>query len=240
MQMDGMKIRRQANHLKGTHVQSPARHWLKRWNALLVGVLLASMMAFVPVPAQATTSGWWPHMWGGGSALPGFWLTGEVTEVTESSVTLELPDRHHAHGMMRYVSLNLTLNVDAATVLLDGDLGPLALSTLGAGDEVVVVPRLVWGKLVARLLYAGDPKDLADASYRGKLLIEDGDTLTLRNGRDGTLTVQVDDATVWYDDGQMTRPSELPEDITLRVLGVEEKNENGDEIIRAVLITPGK
>jgi len=245
MQMDGMKHHNQENYLMLKFMQVHKVRWLKPWRALpigvlLVGVLLAGLLALAPTSAQAATSGWWPHFMGGGSAFPGFWLTGEVTEVTDESVTLQLPNHHGKRGMMRYVSLNVTLDVDVNSVLLDGDLGPLALTTLTEGDEVVVVPRLVWGNLVARLLYAGDPKDLADSSYRGKLMVEDGDTLTLQNGRSDTLTVQVDDETVWYDDGQMTHPAELAEDITLRVLGIEEQNEAGDDIIRAVLITPGK
>lgn len=245
MRMDGMKNSNQENYLMQNYREVRPLRWMKMprvlpIGGLLVGVLLAGMLALTPTSAQAATNGWWPHFMGGGSGFLGFWLTGEVTEVTEDSVTLQLPNHHRTRGMMRYVSLNVTLDVDVNSVLLDGDLGSLALTTLAEGDEVVVVPRLVWGNLVARLLYAGDPKDLAEASYRGKLLIEDGDVLTLQHGRSDTLTVQVDDETVWYDDGQMTRPAELAEDITLRVLGIETENEAGDDIIRAVLITPGK
>ena len=214
------------------------KHLSKQWGALLVGVLLAASLALSPASAQAATSGWGPF--GGSSALPGFWVTGEVTEVGDNSVTVELPNHEHAHGMMRFVSLQVTLEVISSTVMLDGDLAPLDLSTLAEGDELVVVPSLVWGNLVARLLYAGDPEDLADASYRGRLVSQEGDTLMLENGRDGELTVLVDDATAWYDDGQMERPTELAEDITLRVLGVTEENADGDDVIRAVLITPGR
>lgn len=209
-----------------------------KWSALLVGVLLAASLAFFPATAQAATGGWGPF--GGGSALPGFWVTGEVTAVEAGSVTLQLPNHHHAHGMMRFVTLQVTLAVDSSSVLLDGELGPLDLSTLAEGDEVVVVPRLVWGNLVARLLYAGDPKDLADASYRGQLVAQDANTLTLENGRKGDFTVQVDDATIWYDDGHMERPTELAEEMTLRVLGVAEEDSEGEDIVRAVLITPGR
>jgi hypothetical protein len=141
---------------------------------------------------------------------------------------------------MRHVNLQLTLDVDSNSVLLNGDLGALDLATLGEGDEVVVVPRLVWGNLAARLLYAGDPEALAGASYRGELVSDDGESLTLRNGRDGEFAVYVDETTIWYDDGQMERPVELPEEIALRVLGVTDENEEGDEIIRAVLITPAR
>jgi hypothetical protein len=209
-----------------------------KWSALLVGVLLAASLAFFPVVAQAATGGWGPF--GGGSALPGFWVTGEVTAVEAGGVTLQLPNHHHAHGMMRFVTLQVTLAVDSSSVLLDGELGPLDLSTLAEGDEVVVVPRLVWGNLVARLLYAGEPEDLADASYRGRLVEEEGDTLTLENGRKGDFTVQVDDATIWYDDGHMERPTELAAEMTLRVLGVAEEDIEGEDIVRAVLITPGR
>jgi hypothetical protein len=94
--------------------------------------------------------------------------------------------------------------------------------------------------LVARLLYAGNPESLAEASYRGQLVEEDGDTLTLENRRDGEFTVLVDANTIWYDDGQAERPADLPAELTLRVLGVEEENEAGEELIRAVLITPGR
>jgi hypothetical protein len=217
---------------------------MKRWGALLSGLLLASMLAFLPSTAQASTSKWW-HPFKGDSALPGFWLTGEVVEVEAGSVTVQLPNHRHGHGMMRYVNLQVSFEVDAETVLLNDDLAALELTTLVEGDEVVVVPGLVWGNLVARLLYAGDPKDLAEASHRGRLVEDNGDTLTLESGRDGELTVQVDDATIWYDNGQMERPAELAEELQLRVLGIAVENEAGeneagDEVIRAVLITPGK
>lgn len=220
------------------NVKTRVNQWSALPRVLIVGVLLANVLAFFPATAQASTSGWWPHFFDR-SALPGFWLTAEVTAVEEGSVTLQLPN-NRTHGLMRYVSLQLTLDVDDNSVLLDGELGSLELSTLAEGDEVVVVPRLVWGNLVARLLYAGDPEDLAEASYRGELVADEGESLTLENGRDGEFTVQLDEGTIWYDDGQMTRPTELPEEITLRVLGIAEENAEGEEVIRAVLITPGK
>ena len=98
----------------------------------------------------------------------------------------------------------------------------------------------MWGNLVARLLYVGDPEELADASYSGNLVAEDGDTLTVESEREGEITVVVDDNTIWYDNGQMERPAELPEEIRLRILGIEDENEEGDDIIRAVLITPSR
>lgn len=214
--------------------------WQKGLGVLLSGVLVAGALAFVPTPARAATDGWWPHFWGKSEAFPGFWFTGEVMEVAEDSVTLVLPNKHHARGMMRYVSLNVTLDVGEESLLLTDDLAALELATLAEGDDVVVVPRLVWGNLVAQLLYAGEPEDLADAVYRGRLVADDGDTLTLENGRTGEFTVVVDEATVWYEDGQMVRPTELAEDIALRVLGVEEEDADGEEVIRAVLITPAK
>ena len=212
---------------------------LLRVRALLVGALLASTLAFFPVQAQAATDGWGPK-WGNGSALPGFWVTGEVVEVEGESVTVQLPNQRYERGMMRYVNLSVTFAVDSQSVLLDDSLGTLELSTLAEGDEVVVVPRLVWGNLVARLLYAGEPEDLADASYRGRLVEENGNTLTLRSGRTGEVTVLVDESTVWYDNGQMERPAALTEDLSLRVLGIAEENEEGDDVVRAVLITPSK
>lgn len=211
---------------------------LNQGGMLVVGLLLAAVLAFAPHAAQAAGEGW-PH-WGGGSALPGFWLTGEVTAVEEGSVTLQLPNKHHARGMMRYVSLQVELEIISDTVLLDGDLGTLDLTTLAEGDDVVVVPRLVWGNLVAQLLYAGEPEALAEASYRGELVADEGDTLTLDNRREGEFTVVVGEETIWYDNGRMERPAELPEEMNLRVLGVEEENEAGDDVIRAVLITPAR
>jgi hypothetical protein len=212
-----------------------------QWGALLFGVLLAMMMVFSPATAQAATDGWWPHFMRG-SAFPGFWLTGEIVTVEEGSVTLQLPNhhRHHGRGMMRYVSLQVMLDVDSNSVLLDEELATLDLTTLAEGDEVVVVPGLVWGNLVARLLYAGEPEELADAAYRGVLVAEEGNTLTLKNGRMGEFTVQVDETTVWYDNGPMARPTELAEEMTLRVLGIAGEDEAGDETIHAVLITPGR
>jgi hypothetical protein len=221
---------------RGTHKTRS----VKSWGTLLTGVLLASLLAFVPASAQAATEGWWPHFMGGDAALPGFWITGEITEVSDESVTLQLPNKHHARGMMRYVSLNVTLDVDSDSLLLTDALEPLELTTLAEGDDVVVVPRLVWGNLVAQLIYAGEPEDLAEATYRGKLVTEEGDTLTLHNGRIGEFTVLVDEATVWYDNGPATRPAELAEELALRVLGVETEDEAGEEVIRAVLITTAK
>jgi hypothetical protein len=220
------------------HVSSVKTKQMSRklWSTLLVGVLLASLVSLVPAAAQASTAGW-PHFFGR-SVLPGFWITGEVTTVEDGSVTLVLPNHHDAHGMMRFISLQVKLDVDDNSVLLNGDLTPLDVSTLGEGDEVVVVPRFVWGNLVAKLIYAGDPEKLADASYRGELVSETADSLTLKNGRDGEFTVQVDDKTIWYEDEQMTRPAELAEGIPLRVLGAESEDENGDMVIHAVLITP--
>ena len=206
--------------------------------ALLLGVLLATFVAFFPMGVQAATTGWGPF--GGGSALPGFWVTGEVSAVEEGRVTVNLPNHKGDHGMMRFVNLQVTFEVYSSTVMLDGDLAPLDLSSVEEGDELVVMPRLVWGNLVAQLLYAGDPADLSEASYRGRLVEQEGDTLTLMNGREGEFTVLVDDATTWYDEGAMERPAELAEDITLRVLGVAEENEDGEDVIRAVLITPGR
>jgi hypothetical protein len=233
MQLNGMK----------TH---KARRIMSLWSVLLAGVLLAGALAFLPATAQAATvpvgaATWWPHFFGSGSVLPGFSVTGEVTKVETDTVTLELPNHHashHSDGMMRFISLQVKLAVNSDSVLLDGDLGPLTLSSLKEGDEVVVMPRLVWGNLVAQLLYAGDPEELADASYRGRLVSEEGNTLTLENGRDGEFVVQVDDATVWYDNGRMDRPAALSEGMTLRVLGTTEKNDAGDKVIHAVFIRP--
>ncbi len=226
-------------HGKGMRDAQSTRR-IMSWALLLAAVLLAGVFALRPAPAQAATTGWWPHFWGERTALPGFWLTGEVVEVAEGSVTLQLPNKHHARGMMRHVSLNVTLDVDDNTLLLTDALDALELSTLTEGDDVVVVPRLVWGNLVAQLIYAGEPQDLADATYRGKLVAVEGDTLTLRNGRAGEFTVLVDDTTVWYDNGPGPRPAELGDNLALRVLGVETENEAGDEVIRAVLITTAK
>jgi hypothetical protein len=209
---------------------------------LLIGVLFAGTLALFPTPAQAATTIWGPgDMFGrGGRVLPGFWVTGEVTAVEEESVTLQLPNHHYARGMMRHVRLQVTLAVDSSTILLDREFGPLLLTTLQVGDEVVVSPRLVWGNLVATLLYTGNPEDLADASYRGTLVQADGDSLTLKNRRDGEFIAVVDDNTIWYDGGRMERPAELPDEMVLHILGIAEKNEQGNDVIRAILITPGR
>jgi hypothetical protein len=212
----------------------------KQWSMLLVGILLAGTLAFLPTVAQAASEGWFPHYWGGDKVLPGFWVTGEVTEVEEGSVTVELPNRHHARGMMRHVSLQVTFAIENNSILLDEELAPLELSALEAGDGVVVAPRLSWGNVVASFLYAGDPEELAESTYRGKLVADNGDTLTLENGRDGELTVALTEETIWVDNGEMGRPTELPEDMALRLLGIAEENEDGDEVIRAVVITPAR
>jgi hypothetical protein len=229
--------------MKSHKVSDKVKMQVKQWGMLLAGLLLACSLAFSPTMAQAATGaqagseGWFPHLWGG-AGFPGFWLTGEVTKVGDGSVTVQLPNHRATHGMMRFLSLQVTLDVDSSSVLLNADLGPLEVSSLAEGDEVVVVPGMVWGNLVARMLYAGDPKDLADFTHRGQLVADNGDTLTLKNGREGEFTVQVSDDTVWYDNGKMERPTNLAEEITLRVLGVTEKNDKGDEVIRAVVITP--
>jgi hypothetical protein len=224
-----------------THIKRTIKHKVAQWAALLlVCTMLAGTLALFPTPAQATTTFWGPgHMFGrGDSVLPGFWVTGEVSAVEDTSVTLQLPNHHHARGMMRYVSLQVTLDVISDTILLDETFAPLTLTTLQEGHEVVVSPRLVWGNLVAQLLYKGDPEDLAGASYRGTLVEVDGDTLTLKNRREGEFTVTVDANTIWYDGGPMQRPTELPDEMTLRVLGTATENDEGDEIIHAILITP--
>jgi hypothetical protein len=224
-----------------------------QWGAwLLSGLLLTSTLALFPAPAQAATT---PHVasvmhrgprpdrervWGhGGPVLKGFWVTGILDAVEEQTVTITLPDRNNARGMMRNISVQVELAVDDSSILLDNDLNPLAMTTLQAGDQVVIVPRLVWGNLTVRLLYVGTPEELTESTYMGHLLAEDTDTLTLENQRDGEFTVVVDEETIWYDDGQMERPAELPEDTALRVLGIQEENEAGEEVIRAILITPG-
>src|SRR5215204_445947 len=105
---------------------------LKRlqWNALLVGVLLASALAFTPSAAQAASDGWFPHFWGGDKVLPGFWVTGDVTEVEEGSVTVELPNHRHGRGMMSHISLQVTFAVVSNTILLDDALAPLDVTSL--------------------------------------------------------------------------------------------------------------
>lgn len=212
----------------------------KQWNVFFAGILLAGMFAFFPSVAQAATGGWFPHFFGGDKLLPGFWVTGEVTEVEEGSVTIELPNKRHARGMMRHVSLQVSFDVDSNSILLDEELAPLDLSSLEVGEGIVVAPRLVWGNLVATFLYAGDPEELADATYRGELVDDEGETLTLEDGRDGEFTVALTEETIWIDNGDMERPAELPEGMILRVLGVSEENEDGDDVIRAVVITPAK
>jgi hypothetical protein len=213
----------------------------QQWTLLLAGVLLACSMAFSPATAQAATAAWFPHLplWGN-SVFPGFWVTGQVTKVSDNNVTVQLPNHRATHGMMRFLSLQLTLDVDASSVLLDADLKPLTLSSLAEGDEVVVVPGMVWGNLVARMLYKGDPKDLADSTYRGELVADNGSTLTIKNGRDGEITVQVSDQTIWYDNGKMDRPTNMADGITLRVLGDETKDAKGNKVINAVVITPAR
>lgn len=218
-----------------------AKSWARQWSLLLVGILLACSMAFSPSIAQAATVGWFPHLpiWGN-SAFPGFWITGHVTKIGDNNVTVQLPNHRATHGMMRFLSLQLTLGMDDSSVLLDGDLKPLTLSSLAEGDEVVAVPGMVWGNLVARMLYKGDPKDLADSTHRGELVADNGSTLTLKNRRDGEFTVQVSDQTVWYDNGRMDRPTKMAEGITLRVLGDESKDDKGNEVINAVVITAAR
>jgi len=218
-----------------------AKSLVKQWTLLLVGLLLACSMAFAPSTAQAATTGWFPQMplWGN-SVFPGFSVTGQVTKVGDNNVTIQLPNHRATRGMMRFLSLQLTMNVDDSSVLLNADLKPLTLSSLAEGDEVVVVPGMVWGNLVARMLYQGDPKDLADSTHRGELVADNGSTLTLKNGRDGEFTVQVSDQTVWYDNGKMDRPTTLADGITLRVLGDEAKDAKGNKVINAVVITPAR
>jgi hypothetical protein len=81
---------------------------------------------------------------------------------------------------------------------------------------------------------------LAEASYRGRVVSDEGNTITLQHGRRGEIMVQVGEETIWYENGQVERPDELAEEITLRVLGVADEDEAGEEVVRAVLITPGQ
>lgn len=204
----------------------------------LTALLLTSWLAFAPVPAQAATSG--PAHWGrwgtDHAIMGGFWITGDVTAVDGQNVTVRLPDRGDDHGIMRNISIEVTLAVISDTLILDNDLTTIQATVLAEGDEVVIVPRLVWGNLTARLLFAGAPGELTDHLYRGRLESEADDTLTLDVRREGEVSIVVDENTIWYDQGRVDRPTELPEDIQLRVLGAEQE----DGSIRAVLITPGK
>lgn len=192
-----------------------------------------------------------------GRMIHPLWITAEVDEVKENSVKLLLEGRGHDQAMLRQMEWYLTLVVDEDSILLDGDFNPVAIDALEVGTPVVFVPRLVWGTLGVRLLYTGSPEALSDATYIGRATMVDENTLELQRwGRD--VTVVVDDATIWYDDGKRGRPDELYEDTLVRLIGVEEDvavstEGEGDEadmdteqdmgsetVVRAVLITPGK
>lgn len=228
---------------------------VRRWGTLLLaGATIATAMAVAPLPTHtvvraatparviaaasagesATAARWRPGRHDvDGPMIHSFWVAAEVTEVTTDTVELELRGRHPG-GFMDQVRWVVTLAVDESSILLDGDLNPVDLANVPVGETAVIVPRLRWGNLGVRLLYLGDPDDLADATYVGRLVSEDENTLTL-DSRDEELTVTVDENTLWVDDSQTGRPAELPEETTLRILGVEQD----DDTIRAVLITPG-
>ncbi len=210
-------------------------HGLAVWS--LVTVLLASLLAFTPTPVQAgsATAAQMVHSGRWGTSHPmigGFWITGNVTAIEDGKVSVRLPDREHARGFMRNVSIEVTMAVSDDTILFGNDLAPIAATDLQEGDEVVIVPQMVWGNLTARMLFVGEPEDLADHTYRGRLVSEVDDTLTL-DGKRENIEVVVDENTIWYEQGRVDRPAELPEDAPLRVLGVEQE----DGTIRAVMVT---
>jgi hypothetical protein len=146
---------------------------------------------------------------------------------------LEQPD-----WVGRGVSRQLTLSVDDEAVLLAADLSPLDLASLAAGDTVMVTPKMTWGTLTVQLLYAGTAEELAAHSFYGRLVSSEDDTLQIQaRGDEDALTVVVDDTTVWLDSGSgmspQPRPADLPEDIPLQVIGVEQE----DGSVRAVVVT---
>ncbi len=177
-------------------------------------------------------------------------LVGTVVEVTpaeagetkggevsagQAQIVLELETPEWTR---RGISRELTLAVDEDAILLAADLSTLELSALAAGDTVMVAPKHSWGAISVQLLYAGTAEELAGHSFRGRLLSGEGDTLQLQEwwGDDDGLTVVVDDATLWMEQGLQDRPRELPEGIPLRILGV--KQEDGS--VRAVLVAAGR
>jgi hypothetical protein len=203
----------------------------------LAALLLAGMLAFAPAPAQAATDSTtkWGHWGANHSTMGGFWITGVVTAVDGENITVRLPDNEDAEGIMRNISIEVTLAVSGDSILLGNDLAAVEAAALQEGAEVVIVPRLVWGNLTARMIFVGAPDDLTDHTYRGRLVSEVENTLTLDVRREGEIQVVVDENTIWYDEGRVERPAQLPEEAPLRVLGVEQE----DGSIRAVLITSG-
>jgi len=201
------------------------------WGALVM-LLLVGLLAATTLPAYAAgkreTRAW-------GHGVVGFWMAGEITAVEDETVTLLLPQPQRARGMMRHITVEATMAVDADSVLLNGELGAVDTDDLRVGDKVVVVPRLVWGNLTVRLLFMGSPEDLSDAAYMGRVVAEQEASLTVLRGRD-TLTVLVDEDTVWYDHGRAERPAELPEELVVQMLAVPVEGE--EDTVRAALITP--
>jgi hypothetical protein len=189
-------------------------------------------MAFAPTPAHA--AGKHGDSWGGMDhpMMGGFWIMGDVTAVAADSISVRLPDREYAPDFMRNISIEVTLAVVDDSILLGNDLSVIAATDLQEGDEVVVVPSLVWGNLTARMIFVGAPSDLPDYAYRGRLIGETENMLMLES-RSTTYEVTVDDATIWYEGGRVERPAELAPDLRLQVWGVEQE----DGTIHAVLVT---
>lgn len=191
--------------------------------AALIMPLLAAPPAALAASSGAFHRPYPGHMmhFGPGRMIHPFWMTGEVEEVTENSIKLLLEGRGHRKAMLRQFEWSVTLAVDEDSILLSEDFEQLDLAALEVGTPVVFVPRMVWGTLGVRLLYTGSAQELSDATYIGRATVIDENTLRLEGWRKD-VTVVVDDATIWYDDGKQGRPDELYDDTLVRVIGVQE------------------
>ncbi|HXF60514.1 MAG TPA: hypothetical protein VNK95_02785 [Caldilineaceae bacterium] len=212
-----------------------------RTSARLAFAVLAALtlLSLLPMAATAAPPAHWPPFapWRRSEyALGPMVLVGTVAGLGENELEVELADWGWSRAH-RWVTHQVSLQIDEDSILLSEALAPLTLADLQEGDWVLVAPRLAWGTPGVRLLYAGAPEAFADHSFRGRLVSLEGDTLVLEEGRrsDDELTVVVNEETIWLDGGRLGRPAELPEGIPLRVLGIEQE----DGTVQAVLVTTG-
>ncbi|MBW7882816.1 MAG: hypothetical protein H3C34_09285 [Caldilineaceae bacterium] len=173
--------------------------------------------------------------WAAARVPLGFPATVESVDGDLLTVVIAQPAFNHRFGGAgSFVKTTVTLTVPDTAILFGGDLEPIGLDALEVDDAVYIVPQLYWGNLQVRILVAGDAERLSASVFAGRLVKEEGNTLTLTNVRQAEFTVTVADNTIWYDGGDAGRPESLREGLPLRILGAQ----SDDGSVHAVLILP--
>ena len=167
-----------------------------------------------------------------------FGITGTVAaaNATQVQITLNLPKHMARRGQGKAgvdASKPMTFTVDAESMILDKNLSKVAASALTVGSTVTVFPKSAWGEPAIRLLFVGEPSQLATFEFHGQLVKDSGNTLVLKPHDGDQFNVSVDATTTWLNQGIVGRPAQIRPGLPLRVLGM--KSANGD--VKAVLIT---